>query len=858
MPKSVELRADAADAIAASEPAKWALGELAAALERRGVAVTEGTGAIVVTACGAGSAKAKKLAGRNALPAEAEAFLLVRDGKNIAAIGYDARALVYALTELADRVNFATDDLFGSGFPLSEKPATKVRSITRIFASEREDKGWFHDKSHWISYLSMLASNRFNRFSLTFGIGYDYPYHNHIISDVYLHFPYPYLVNLPKHGIRVVELSDAERETNMEMLRFIGREAARRGLEFQLGLWTQRYDFDDVPHANYTIAGATEKNIAPYCRDAVATILKKVPEITGLTFRIHVEGGVSEGDYDFWRTVFDGIKSAGRPIEIDMHAKGLDETTLNVALETGMPVAASPKYLAEHVGLPYHTSAIREREYPPKVEVTNREKLSVGSRRFLRQSYGDLLPKGKRWKVIYRVWPGTQRVLAWGDPAMAAGYGRSASFAGSDGIEWMEPMSFKGRQGSGIPGGRVGYKRMDLATRLEWEKYLYQYRLWGRHSYNPDANPGAAARQLSVQCGDVTDLVTEALHSASRILPLITHAHGPSIANNAYWPEIYTNLAIVGDNLQRPFGFDMEAPIRFGNAPTFDPQVFATAREYVTALLKGETVRSYSPLDVADWLESAAETAELAAVRAKARRDVDRPAVQRLLIDAQVAAATGRFFAAKFRGACWGEVFIATQNHAARMRTVSYLRNAKAAWIEAVNLTRDVYQDDIAFGPGTHLRGAWSARLADVDRELKDLAAHRDREHTKPEYNDKAAAKAMAALDAHTRLHDESVTLTAPKTFASGKAVTIGAKLVGKTKGTLTLHYRHINQAERWQSVPMANKRGAFSATIPADYAASPFHLQYYVSAAAADQVTLHPGLDAGLSRAPYGVVLQG
>ena len=56
------------------------------------------------------------------------------------------------------------------------------------------------------------------------------------------------------------------------------------------------------------------------------------------------------------------------------------------------------------------------------------------------------------------MWPGTQRLLAWADPALAAGNGRSASFAGADGIEWMEPMTFKGRHGTGIRGGRLGYR----------------------------------------------------------------------------------------------------------------------------------------------------------------------------------------------------------------------------------------------------------------------------------------------------------------------------------------------------------------------------------------------------------------
>ena len=360
----------------AGEPVQWAIRHLTNALTAKGARRVVENGDVildVLEARGAAGLAAAAAAGITP-PDEDESFALLRSGSYITAIGADTRGLVYALTELADRVQHADGALFNDEFPLREQPATRVRSMCRAFSSEAEDRPWLHDKAQWIAYLDMLVSNRFNRFSLAFGMGYDYPYHNHLIADVYLHFPYPFLFAVPGHDVRVEELSDVERDGNLEMLKFIGREAARRGLDFQVGLWTQRYDFDDVPNANYTVTGASEDMIGAYCRDAVALLLREVPEITGLTFRIHVEGGVSEGDYDFWRLVFGSVREAGRPILIDMHAKGLDETTLNLGLETGMPICVSPKYLAEHMGLAYHPSAIREREYPPAEELTNREK----------------------------------------------------------------------------------------------------------------------------------------------------------------------------------------------------------------------------------------------------------------------------------------------------------------------------------------------------------------------------------------------------------------------------------------------------------------------------------------------------
>ena len=837
-----------------SAPVQWAMNKLAAALDARGstpIAAADASLGVSLHEPGDPEAAGARV------PDAAEAFAILRDGSRITVVARDPRGFVYALTELADRAEHAEAGSLDGPFPLVEQPATPVRAVSRLFVSEVEDKPWLHDTTQWLAYLDMLVANRFNRFSLALGMGYDYPYHNNLVSDVYLHFPYPFLLDVPGHAVRVKELPDSERDANMAALRFIGREAARRGLDFQLQLWTQRYDFDDSPDANYTVDGVDEANIAGYCRDAVALLLREVPEITGLTFRIHVEGGISEGDYGFWRTVFGAIKDAGRPVLIDMHAKGLDETTLDLGLETGMPTAVSPKYLAEHMGLPYQTSAIREREYPPAEAMTNREKLSVGSRRFMRQSYGDMLPADKRWQVIFRVWPGTQRVLAWGDPAFAAAYGRSATFAGADGIEYMEPLSFKGRQGSGIRGGRTVTRAPDLATRYEWEKYGLQYRLFGRLSFAPEADAEGWRRYLRTRCGNAAEPVEAALSAASRVLPLVTHAHGPSIANNNYWPEVYTNIAVLGDNRHRPYGDDMTAPLRFGNASSFDPQFIANAREYVLDLLAGRPTRRYTPLDVADWLERWAEEAEVALARARSRPDAARPATRALVADAGIAAALGRFFAAKFRAACWAELLLETHARDAHLQVVALLRQGRDAWRTAARIGADVYPEDITFGRPPHLRGSWERRDGDVERELRDAQAFRFREGEAPPSTGEAAARALRGLQTRRPVRAGQAAAVVPAEFRPGDAVSVQLPVAAGDASEHVLHFRRINQAERWQSVPMPVANGAASADIPADYVRSRFHLQYAITSVGPDGCTITPGFPDTLGGPPYGVIRQ-
>jgi hypothetical protein len=75
--------------------------------------------------------------------------------------------------------------------------------------------------------------------------------------------------------------------------------------------------------------------------------------------------------------------------------------------------------------------------------------------------------------------------------------------------------------------------------------------------------------------------------------------------------------------------------------------------------------------------------------------------------------------------------------------------------------------------------------------------------------------------------------------------------------GEHRLHYRHVNQAERWQSVAMAIDGTDASAEIPAEYTDSPYHLQYFISSSAKERISLTPGLSSTVSNQPYFVVKQ-
>ncbi len=858
---SVALVVDPADPVASAGPSKWAVQELLARLQARGVAgrmipsigqAQPGEICIVVS----GPTLVAKP------PAAAESFSISNatvSGKRVLlATGRDARGLTYALLELADRLDYETDPAtaFRLTHSIVEQPANRIRSVLRAFVSEVEDKPWYYDRGAWRDYLTMLATHRFNRFNLSFGIGYDFV---NEIRDSYLHFAYPFLLNVPGYNVQVTItppfggkpdlLPDSERARNLDLLQFISAAAVERGIDFQLGLWTHAWNFDATPNASHRITGLTPATHADYCRDALHALLVACPAISGVTMRTHGESGVPEESYPFWKTVFSGITAAGRKIEIDQHAKGIDAQMIALAEATGMPTAISPKYWAEHMGLPYHQAAIRPTEMPKAGADAKGAlmALSNGSRNFLRYGYGDLLRDDRKYTVLHRIWPGTQRLLLWGDPLMAAAYGRASSFDGSVGVEWMEPLSFKGRKGSGLAGGRDGYAGVVSLSVRDWEKYLYTYRVWGRGIYNPDASADARKRFLRKTLGSAADSCEGALALSSRILPTVTTAHMPSAANANYWPEIYTNQSIVVANGKDPYS-DTPAPRRFGTVSPLDSQLFCTIDQCAEELLSGMRSASYSPIEVAGWLEDLARDsdANLATVDPAADRT---PEFGHWAVDISIQNNIGRFFAAKFRAGVLYAIYNSTGDPAALEEALKAYGKARAAWKAIIDTANNIYREDLTFGYAPQLRGSWRDRLPAIDQDIVAMATTR---LARPGSVTSATAAIVAAL---ATPHREAVALEhkPAKRFRAGVPVVIEAALPAGTPGKLNLWYRRVNQAEKWVMVPMDNTGAGFRAAIPASYIASPYSLQYYFEVLPdSGNRTLYPGLARDYSTQPY------
>lgn len=866
--KRIVILIEKGSSVASSEPVLWAVGKLQKSLTSKSIAFEmEASGSsadaasMTILVATPASQYARNFINVPSLETPESLALIPGTVSNTPALlvcANDVRGLVYGILELADRVDHGDNsvDSLHLIHPIIETTPNKIRSVARAFCSEIDDKPWFYDRTFWETYLDGLAASRFNRFNLALGFGYDFP---RGVTGDYLHFPYPYLVEVPGYeNVRVdPPLASGERERNLEALKFIAAETAKRGLQFQLGLWTHAYAWTDSPKSDHHILGLTPETHAVYCRDALALLLKACPQIQGLTLRVHGESGIPEGSYKFWQTLFDAIPTAGRPIEIDMHAKGINQVMIDMGRKTGMPIKVGAKYSAEHMSLSYHQADIREQEIPRSDRMeAGTFNVSNGERRFTRYGYADLYQQNSGFDVLYRLWPGTQRHLLWGDPALAAGYGRTANFCGAAGLEICEPLTFKGREGLGHPGGRCAYADQTLKpVGGDADKFAYSYRVWGRLLYNPDAQSETWHRYLRHNFGSASTAIEVAVASSSRVLPLVTSAYLPSAANHSYWPEVYSNMPLVVDSERSPYT-DTDKPFCLGTASPLDPQLFAPIGQYAKELLAGTISPRYSPIEVAQWLEGFARTSTAALAQARnaiSTIKVKSPEFRRMEEDMLILNGLAGFYANLFRAGVLYSIFEQSGDATAGALALTHYKKARAIWASMAERARSVYVSDISYGDIPQRHGHWIDRIPAFDTDIAAMG----KKVAQKSSGDKSAGAALRIATAPPARLSITSSHTPPTQFHPASELALSLKAKDPAVTGVTLWYRHVNHGERWKSEPMKSEGGAFHSVIPGTYTDSPYPLQYYFELRSAKAAWLHPAFNSTLSNQPYYAVSQ-
>jgi len=94
-----------------------------------------------------------------------------------------------------------------------------------------------------------------------------------------------------------------------------------------------------------------------------------------------------------------------------------------------------------------------------------------------------------------------------------------------------------------------------------------------------------------------------------------------------------------------------------------------------------------------------------------------------------------------------------------------------------------------------------------------------------------------------------------PERFKGGEPLDLEIS-IEKVIASVRLYYRHVDHAERYETVEMQLIGNSYRATIPADYTNSQYPLQYYFELKEEpEKAWLYPGFTADLTNQPYFVV---
>jgi hypothetical protein len=403
-----------------------------------------------------------------------------------------------------------------------------------------------------------------------------------------------------------------------------------------------------------------------------------------------------------------------------------------------------------------------------------------------------------------------------------------------------------------------------LEPQWDFQKYLYTYRIWGRLVYNPETDPEVWRRFLRKEFQGAAEAVETALANSSRVLYLITTAHGPSADCKVYWPEIYNNQPIVEpESIRDPPYRDTDSPLVFGNVSPFDPQLFSKMNEYAAALLKGVNLAKYSPLEVAQWLDDMAGISSLNLAKAESLVDDNTSTeFRRLQADVKIQCGIARFFAEKMRSAILWHLYEGSGDINSLSKAIEKYTAAREIWAGMAEEAKSIYVSDISFGDLEPLRGHWADRVPAMDEDIANmkmvLVKANENETGNTSINTGIIEGAIQLVEIPPKRAVANCSHTPADLFKPGDPMKIEITLEeGKSK-EVKLYYRHLNQAVDWQMTSMKRKGENYHAVIPDQYTQTRYPMEYYFAIDMGKEgIAIYPGLDENLAGMPYYVVGQ-
>lgn len=602
---------------------------------------------------------------------KAEGFRIKRDGKKIFVLARDAAGLMYGGLEVAELLkagglDLVKDDLQnpymqmrGSKFNIPLDARTPSYSDPGDAAQFNIPEVWSMD--FWKEYIDQMATNRYN-----------------FISLWNLH-PFPSMVRVP--GYEKVALDDVWRSRTIgenEHYRLIGvgfvtdeilknpeivkkmtmddkiafwrkvmAYGKSRNVEFYIMTWNI---FTDATFGQYGITDdSSNKTTIDYFRKSVKEMFVTYPDLAGigLTTGEHMPGG-TEAEREEW-----ALATYGMGV--------LDAAKEFPSREFRFIHRINVKNSPEEIIAPFKALVNQPNvDFILSFKYAKAHVYSATTQYYHQEFVEDLAPL--KVKTIWTLRNDDTFYFRWGAPDFVREFVQNIPYdvsqgyyLGSDG--WIWGREFLHRNVSG-------------SRQIEIVKHDYQFMLWGRLGYDPTISNERFVLWLknkyNLTLADAETLM-KAWQASSMVYPEVTGFH---------WGDVDFKWYIEGcqsreEQANNETGFhDVNSFIELGTHPKADCQ---SIPDYA----RGKKSDKRTPLQIADSIEAFAKTAEELSGLLKPTADSE---LERTIVDIQIVAKMGHYYAHKIRGATELECYRVTKDKKYQGKAIEHLVAAARSW----------------------------------------------------------------------------------------------------------------------------------------------------------------------------------
>jgi len=644
------------------------------------------------------------------LPQGPEALVVRRtevEGKPaIVLCGSDARGLMYAALDAADRVSWGdgAGDPFAHIQDTSERPYVLERAVSIYTMQRAYSESRLYDSAYWQRYFKLLARSRINSFAVIFG------YEN----GGFMAPPYPYFFDVAEFPqVKLVGITDEQQRRNVAAFRRMIEVAHAHGIDFTAGIWDHIYrggvQAGGIEGASENagkpteglVWGVTAENLAPYNKAAIRKFLEVFPEIDAIQFRMHPESGLKRDEMEgFWHEIFSMIKQMRPEMRVDLRAKELPDAVIEDGLDQGLKLRVTTKYWMEQMGLPFHPTHINQQNQHDR-----------------RHGYADLLRYPQRYKVHWRLWNGgTARLLLWGDPDYVRRFAESAHLYSGESFEINEMLA---TWMLGEPHDAKPLMLLDPKYRYydyEFERYWHYYQVWGRVSYNPDTPVEVWGREFDRRFGpQAGPSVMKSLHLASQVLPRIVAV--------SYRYQLFPTTRGWAEMMR------IDDLPQYADAEGSDIQQFMNMRDQARSMIEGTDTAMRRPAETSRWfLQTSNQILECATAAEKSIGSRRSNEFISTITDLKILAGLASYHSHRLLAGVSYNLYQQTGDLFAFDDAIGHERQTVEAWERLVEAASDVYSKYLTLG--VHRVGFsrhWEEELQKLSSGLKRLEEARQK-----------------------------------------------------------------------------------------------------------------------------------